>query len=219
MIEFLKSTFLFKEIDDADLERLITGIGFTEMHFEKSELVFSEKSENKKIGFVKSGECSVERIHSDGTSTPLNTLKQGASFGIISAFDREEDFPTTVIAKRKSAVVFIEKDKLIDLIKSDTRISFNVSRFLVDRIYFLNNKIKTFSAKTVTEKLACFLIDEYDRRQSLSFPINMKRTSEILSTGRASIYRSLDNLVNEGLIKYESNFIMILDLDGLRRTK
>ena len=51
----------------------------------------------------------------------------------------------------------------------------------------------------------------------LEFELNRKRTAELISTGRASLYRALDALRDEGYITYDSKKIYINDPKGLER--
>ncbi len=219
MIDFLLKTFLFCDIEKTDYLNLINDCNFYEIEFQKGDVICSEHSDNNRIGFVKSGECTVFRQHIDNTLTPLNTVKPNSSFGIISVFDGCNDFPTTIIAKKQSVVVFIDKEHLLSLMMKDPRISFNVAKFLAGRVVFLNNKIKAFSGSSVTEKLACYLLSESDNLDSVTFDLNAKKTAEALNIGRASLYRAIQNLVNENLINYVDNKIYIIDPEGLRRKK
>ena len=77
--------------------------------------------------------------------------------------------------------------------------------------------IATFSGSTVEMKLASHLLSRYQKSGTLEFPFNCKHCSEAISAGRASIYRALLVLENEGLIKHENKKIIILDLKGLER--
>lgn len=219
MIEFLSHTFLFEGLSFDDIRRLVLEYPFYELTFDKGDVICSSHCGNDRIGFVRSGGCTVSREHSDGSLTPLNTLCENSSFGILSAFTPEDDYPTTVISGRQTSIVFIGRDNLVALMKKEPSISFNVARFLADRVVFLNNKIKTFSSGSVMEKLSCYLASECDNRASTSFFLNVKKTAEILNTGRASLYRSLDSLADEGIISFDNKKITINDLDGLRRKK
>ena len=86
-----------------------------------------------------------------------------------------------------------------------------------DRIEFLNKKIATFSADSVEEKFASFILSEVKRTNSMNFTLNLSKTAMSLNAGRASIYRAIEALEKLSLIKFENKKIYISDLEGLER--
>jgi len=179
-------------------------------------VIYSPDSYQRKIGFVISGECEVCRIKHDGGRVKLNTLSRGQSFGISAVFS-DGDFPTVIYAARRAEVVFITRDELMSLINAIPEVALNIIRFQNDRIAFLNKKIETFSAGTVEERLACFILDEYRKQGSSELALNRMKTADKLGVGRASLYRALDSLADSGIIKPETKKIYIIDPEGLER--
>ena len=102
------------------------------------------------------------------------------------------------------------------LISIEPDVSMNVIKFLAGRVSFLNKKIATLSNTSAEEKLSVFLLEQY-REHGAEFSINCKKVSEALSLGRASLYRALKQLEDEGTIKYDTKKIYINDPKGLER--
>lgn len=214
--EFLKKTFLLKDLtgDDESLARkLITA---KMRKFEKGELVFNAETADSYIGFVKDGMLEVRRTGPNGEFIPLNTVGKYGSFGVLSLFSAAE-YPTEIYAKKSTEVIFVEKEYVLDLIKLFPAVSLSIINFLTDRIAFLNDKIAAFSGGTVTEKLAAYLLSLYKRNSSLEFKFNKKLASEALNLGRASVYRALDALLESNIIDLDDKKIIIKDLKGLER--
>ncbi len=212
----LKESFLFRGFDDCTFKAALAYFDGEVSEFERGEIIYSPDSYQRKIGFVLSGECEVCRLKHDGGRVTLNTLARGGSFGIAAVFS-EEDFPTIVYAKKRATVAFITREELLRLIDAFPSVSLNIIKFQNDRIAFLNKKIETFSAGSVEERLAFYLLGEHKRRGTEGFPLNRKRTSEILGVGRASLYRALNALVEAKIITFDSKNIFIVDLIGLER--
>ena len=213
---FLKNVFLFHEVDDKVLTAVLKTVVPETKKYTSREVVFSPNDYEQRLAFVISGECVVERVKSDGTSIPLNTLKAYDSFGIMSLFTNGEQYPTSVIAKKGAELVFFTKEDIDKLIQNSPQIANNIIKFLADRVSFLNSKIATFSSDTVEEKLINFLVIQYKKSGSV-FSINCKRTAEAINAGRASLYRALSSLEDKKLIKIENKKITILDPKGLER--
>lgn len=216
IVDFLMQTFLFLGMRRQSVENICESLDTLPRHFSREEIIYTPKNYQKKIGFVVSGECEVCRERA-GEFMPLNTLLCGSSFGITAIFADTDEFPTIVRAKRDSEIIFISADELSALIKKYPKISQNIIKFLSNRIVFLNQKVDTFSGSTVEKKLAKFLLSEYKRTEKDSFAISCTKTAEKLAIGRASLYRAISALQDEGLITFENKIINIVSPCGLER--
>ena len=217
--EFFSSVFLFASLPEEKLETAISECEPELRTYQRGELIFTPENYEKEIGFVYFGECEIKRRKSDGTEVVLNNLKVGNSFGILAVLSDEEEYPTVISARTSASILFIKKSKLLRAVRHYPTVAMNVINFLTKKISFLNKKIATFSSESVEEKLRCFLLEEYSKNGATVFPLNCKKCSEAISSGRASVYRGIDALVKSGLIKYENKKITIIDLKGLERTQ
>ena len=216
MKKFLKDVFLFQGMENSKIEKALEAIDPISVEYSRKEEIYSPTSYEHRLGFIMKGECKVERIKHDGLPVPLNVLKTGNSFGVISVFSDEDEFPTKITATKDTKIVYITKSDTEKLIRSYPEIALNVITFLSKKIIFLNRKVATFSEDTVENKLASFLADEYTKCGA-EFVFNCKRSAEAISVGRASLYRAITSLSDEGIIKLENKKIIILDPKGLER--
>jgi len=214
---FLRKTFLFKGLNDTKFCQIAEKYESVQKIFSKGDLIFSPTDFESKIGFVVRGECVVSKKHSDGGYIPINSILPGASFGIMSVFSKQTEYPTYVFAKKTTTILFIDGNTLQSIIKAYPSVAINVITFLTDRIAFLNDKISTFSGNTVEEKLANYILSQYKRIGSLEFDFNKLQSAEAISAGRASLYRALEKFKDTNLITYDNKKIYILDLEGLER--
>lgn len=207
--EFLAGTFLFERLCSDEIQALCRDIKPEICDFSKNGTVLCRESYERRLGFVVSGEIEVRRKREDGALIPLNNLTKGASFGILSLFSKDEEFPTEIVAKKASTVLFLTKADVTSLISKSPAVSINVIEFLSERVAFLNRKLGTFSAASVEDKLKRFIQAE-GRRLGNEFPLNCKKTAEKLGVGRASLYRALEHLQSVGYIKFCDRKINIL---------
>ena len=217
LCDFLSDVFLFSGIAQKEISSIIKDITPEIKSYTHKNEIYTPDDYEHKLCFILSGECTVERVKCDGNSVPLNTLRRGQSFGIMTILSCEDEFPTRVVAKRDSPILFISKEDTLYLINSYPKIAMNVISFLSKKVCFLNSKIATFSSATVEEKLSNYILSEYKRLKSTVIPFNCKKSAEAISAGRASLYRAINTLTDDGIIKLENKKIYILDLKGLER--
>ncbi len=217
IITFFKSTFLFSGMSDAAVLTAMKDITPEYRMYAAKECIYSPTDYDRKLAFVLSGECNIERIKSDGGKVPLNTVSAGGSFGIVAVLTDTEEFPTEVSAKTKCEIIMIQKHEVKELIFKNPVVCENLISFLAGRISFLNKKIATFASDSVEEKLTNFLLNEAERRRACEFPFNAKKTAEAINSGRASLYRAIASLTDKGIITLVDKKIFINDLKGLER--
>lgn len=217
LTEFLSSTFMFDGLEDEQLLSIAKKSALELCSFEGGEKIFTPEDFQCKIGFVVSGACDVKKVRDGKVGLPLNRLSKGDSFGILTIFSGTEKYPTEISATKKSTVLFIPKSDVVTLIEKYPKIAKNIICFLSERINFLNDKISTFSAENVEQKLAKHLMLEAKKQSSSVLALNHKKTAEIINSGRASLYRAIDALTAKGLIKTENKKIIIADPEGLER--
>lgn len=216
MNEFLSQQFLFRDLSKTEIKKCLDIIHPRVEQFSRGELIYSKDFKGKIIGFVVEGKCEVFRM-CENKVVSLNILERNASFGITSLFSSDTDFPTQIKALSKATVLFLDSADVYSLIEECHKVSFNIMKFLTDRIRFLNDRIATFSSQNVEQKLANYILSEYNRLKSTELPFNCKKGAEAISVGRASLYRAIDALVKDECIIFESKKIIIKDQVGLER--
>ena len=205
----LKNTFLFQNIGEAEADGLISELSLEKIHYDRTDTIFSPERFENKIGFVLNGSLEV-RHHGRNGKVVLNILNEGDSFGVLAVFN-DSSFPTEIYVKKTSDVLFINKDELICLIRKSSEVALNVIRFLSNRIEFLNNRIENVTKVSVDKKLGSYLLSRVKSEGACELQFNVKKCSESLGAGRASIYRAIESLENKGYIKAENKFIKIID--------
>ena len=215
--DFLTETFLFSGIKRETVTHALSEMDYEVKLFAKNDSIYSPHEYEKKVGFVIHGECEVNRAKSDGGAVILNVLGPSDSFGIMAVLSCDEEFPTTVTAKRDCKILFISDKSFLKIIKKYPTVAMNVIRFLSNKINFLNSKVATFSSDSVEEKLASFLLCEYKARFEPSFAFSPTRAAEKINVGRASLYRALSKFEDLGILCFQNKKIIISDLQGLER--
>ena len=214
--DILRRSFLFSSLSEDEFNIAYSTFCGEMRAFSRGEIIYSPDCYERKIGFVISGQCEVCRTRHDGGRVKLNTLSTGESFGITAVFSKE-DFPTSVYAGRACEIFFITESELMLLIDRFPAVALSIIRFQNDRIAFLNKKIETFSAGSVEERLATYILGEYKKYGEPELHLNRMKTADILGVGRASLYRALDSLASSGIISLDTKKIYITDLRGLER--
>lgn len=207
--KLLRECFLFEQLDDAvvvDFLRKISAVDFA-----ASEVIYSAASFQKSVGILMQG-VIVVRGERD---VILNTLGAGDCFGAAALFQPEARFVTTVQAKTAAQVAFIPDEQLKALFFAHPQTALNYITFLSRRIVFLNRKIQAFTTPTAVAGLALYLLENV-RDGVVPVDCGYAGLARRLGIGRASLYRSLDELEKVGAIRRAERRVLLLDFAALQ---
>lgn len=213
-LNFPNDWFLFYTLDEAERSIANRILTFKEVLYKSGDTVLSMGETAHSIAYIAEGCVAVYR-DSAQRSVLLNRLPCGSTFGASSLFGKDENFPTHLIAKASTRILFVSQETLESLFSQIPKTAVNYIRFLTDRIRFLNGKIRSFASGTNEEKLARFLLENEDNGKI--FVKNLSSLASSLSLGRASLYREIESMTASGLISRSKNTIEILNKQNLER--
>ena len=194
-LNFLKNTRIFKDADEKLLTSVLNTYGKS-VSYLKNDIVFSRKTYSPVICIIIKGEARVSK-----GETVISHLKDGEIFGAAFLYNQSYKFENTVTALTPLKVVIIEKGGVDQLIKCDSSISFNYISYLSERIGFLNSKIEGYTKPSAEEKLMLYLQKNSDiNNGKCEISVSMTELSHVLQISRASLYRVIENLENQGKI-------------------
>lgn len=194
-LSFLKKTRIFKDADEKILTSVLNTYGKS-VSYSKNDIVFSRDSYSPVLCIIIKGEARVSK-----GETVISHLKDGEIFGAAFLYNQSYEFENTVTALTPLKVVIIEKSGVDELIKRDSSISFNYISYLSERIGFLNSKIEGYTKPSAEEKLMLYLKKNADiNNGKCEISVSMTELSHVLQISRASLYRVIETLENQGKI-------------------
>ena len=211
--EILRKTVIFRNMSERTQDILENA---EETVFSAGErIVDAQNFESfRGLGVLLSGKACVFGKNRE-REVLLNRLEQADVFGAATVFFREKEAVSTVCAKTKCRILFIERSLLERIMENDFAVASAYIAFLSERVYFLNRKIIGFTAKSADCALADYVLRTADENGSLA--VNMSRIASTLDIGRTTLYRALELLREEGALAYDGKKMQILDRELLEK--
>lgn len=218
IIQALTNSPLFKGIEEPNIEKQLTTIEHQIKEYKKGELIAIEEDNCEELGIVVFGNIQIQKSYPSGKVVVLDILGQGDIFGEIIVFSKEHRFPATILSITDSTILLLSKTGIKQLCKENECFLENFLQSLTSKILMLNRKVKILSYKTLKEKIADLLMEEYKHQQTLvlTLPYDRKEMADLLGIPRPSLSRELSIMKEEGLIDYYKNTVRILQLNALR---
>jgi CRP-like cAMP-binding protein len=216
-IEKLNNTDFFKKLTAAELASVIENCEYYLKNYEKEVVIKEEGETVKDLAIILQGSVTISKTLPSGKKTVVSVLAHGASFGEAIIFSSEHTYPATVTSTGNSAILYISKESLMQILLESPSLMGGYLSLLSNRILLLNSKIEELSYKSNAEKTAGFLLRENAKKQNMLFsiPYSRNQLADILGIPRPSLSRTLSRLKKEEIIDYHKNTFKILDHDAL----
>ncbi|CCK82380.1 Crp/Fnr family transcriptional regulator [Desulfobacula toluolica] len=214
-IKNLKTIPLFSGLSNEHLEQ-IAAIAST-LKFARGEMIFHEGDRGDGFYMVEKGKIKVFKLSFDGKEQILHIYGPGHIFGEVPAFEGK-NFPASSMALEKSDILFLPRDKFVDLITRTPGLGMNMLADLSRRLREFTVQIENLSLKEVPSRLAAYIITlskEQKNEQQVILPISKAQLSNLIGTTPETVSRILKKMMAASFIDVQTKTIFIKDLEGL----
>lgn len=209
---------LFKFCDEAKVNHYLENIGAYACDFDSGEVIPAELRRSA-YGIIISGSVKIFSGDRSDNSFLMNVVSECEPFDIAALAGSEERQPISVIAAAgRCLILFVPTCPTAEFMRDYPEIAANCFKFFCGRIEFLNQKIRSLSCGGSNQKLVNFLLNEFYCENG-KFLVRIKSCVELaskLNVSRASLYRAMDALQDEGIISHNGKTIVITDIAKLQ---
>ena len=207
----LFSSELFRGTDENELAEILKSYPFEERLYKKYTSIFTPEHYSEALAILLRGCADVYKATEKGPLF-LSILSPGDIFGMAALFYEKNGFINSVTAREDCKIMFIPKKQLEELFAAHPQIAVNYITVLSSKIHYLNSKIATLTAASPTGRLLGWLKGESERlgKSNFTLSVSLSELAMLLSLGRTSLYRSFDELSEEGKLIRDGKKITLL---------
>ena len=176
--------------------------------FKKGETVYNNNRFKSAIGYIIKGTATA--VSDNKNNAHLKNFTKGMSFGAAALFGGNDCYISKITAKTDLEVLFVTEDELKILFKKYPQTAINYITFLSERVRFLNQKLNVVSSSGTENTVFKYLTSLADPNGEIKNFKNMSLVSKSLGISRASLYRALSVLEQNGFIIKEDNYIKVI---------
>lgn len=204
----LEKVFLFRGLAPEEIEALLVRKGVGQARYAQGEVILSRDMGEARLGILLAGRAAVTK-ETGGGALHMGELIPPALFGMAALFAGEQNntYPTCVRAKEPCVAFCIEEATLRALMREDGRLMDNYLHYLTGRIHFLNARIEGLTHPAAKSRVLLYLM-----QNAVDGGVTQSLTTlaRALNISRATLYRTLDALEQEGAIRREGKHIELL---------
>ncbi|MFA5903015.1 MAG: Crp/Fnr family transcriptional regulator [Desulfobacula sp.] len=190
----------------------------TTLNFDKGEMIFHEGDKGNGIYMVEKGTIKVFKLSFEGKEQILHIYGPGHTFGEVPVFEGK-NFPASAMAIEKSVIIFLPRDKFVNLITSTPGLGMNLLADLSRRLREFTVQIENLSLKEVPARLSAYFLTlsrEQKNQKKLMLPISKAQLSNLIGTTPETVSRVLKKMMDSDLIDVQTKTIVIKDIEGLQ---
>lgn len=198
---------LFAGVDGALLRAALASA--EELSHRKGETIYTQGRFRRCLGVLLEG-----RVRVDKGALAMSTLNAGDLFGAAALFSDGADYPTTLTAQTDCRILLIPQEGVRRLIREDGGFAERYVTYLSGRIRFLTGRLGALSAVSAEGRLAQYLLTACGEDGALT--LSAAQLCRRIGVGRATLYRSFEELEGAGAIAREGKTIRVTDRERLK---
>jgi CRP/FNR family transcriptional regulator, dissimilatory nitrate respiration regulator len=215
IIKNLKTIPLFSGLPIEHLEK-ISSIASTSK-FDKGEMIFHEGDKGNGFYMVEKGKVKVFKLSFEGKEQILHIYGPGNTFGEVPVFEGK-NFPASSMALEKSVILFLPRNKFVDLITKTPGLGMILLADLSKRLRDFTIQIENLSLKEVPARLAAYILTlskEQQNEKQVTLPISKAQLANLIGTTPETVSRILKKMMSSSYIEVQTKTILINNLEGL----
>lgn len=192
------------------------------IRFQKNEILFRENDKYRGFFIILKGTVKVFKTTPEGKELVVHIFRPFNSFAEMPLFEGH-NYPVTAEAIEESLLMFIPKERFIDLIKGNPDISLKMLAGFAKRLKALVNKIEDLSSMEVKNRVAKYLLNEIQANGTinlsepfLKLTASKSTIASLLGTITETFSRTLHKLQNDNIIRVQHKTIFVTDIKRLR---
>lgn len=209
-LQALHRCFLFSDLSFEQMEEISRMDGCSCRDFSRGSVIYGGKDFERCLGLFISGSATVSKPAENGKELAISRLSEGMIFGAAAIFNDVQTFANLITAHENCRVLMMEETWLHRVMQLHFSVAEAYIRYLSDRILFLNGRIASLAAGTTDQIVTHFLL-----QNAPQITISMTELAGRLNIGRASLYRVMDRMVDDGIIERSGKTIFVKHPDRL----
>ncbi|MCL2107071.1 MAG: Crp/Fnr family transcriptional regulator [Oscillospiraceae bacterium] len=203
-MKFMREHMIWSCAAPALLEETLRRESFVES-YDKGEEIWNEEKYRQAFGLVLEGAARVRKDR-----LPLSVHRAGDYFGLVTLYYPSGYYAAEIEAVMPSRILFLPREAIDRLLDACPEAAKRYIAYLSQRVYYLAGRLDAVTAGTAARRLECYLraMAEPDGAGRCRCDIpSFTALAKALNMGRATLYRALEELAEQGTIKREGKTI------------
>jgi CRP/FNR family transcriptional regulator len=207
---------LFRRLEGDDLQRFSDAR--RARHYRRGHNLYYDGDPARCLFCIQTGRVKLHKIDSTGKEYVLRLAGPSDLLGLEAMFSTGGQYVSDAVMLEDGAVCTIDREVVLDLVRSDPSVAEDVMRALADRLREADEERLGLAYHTARERLARLLAilgTSYGKRSGssivLDLPISREELAGMVGTATESAIRILGDFAKKGLLDVEGRHVTLRD--------
>lgn len=214
---------LFAGIAPDQIDTMLSCLNARQEHYEKNTVVWNIGDTLHACALVLSGCLRAESVNASGEHLLMASHRAGALVGDVLMATPGSKSPVYVVAQEDSELLFLPFHRIMSgcdaCCSGHTKLRENLVSEIALKFWAQRQRTLYLSAKSLRQRIAMRLYDEYRRTGSQTFSLGGTREdlADFLGANRSALSREISRMKKEGILDYYKDTFRILSLEKLTK--
>ncbi|MBI9035899.1 MAG: Crp/Fnr family transcriptional regulator [Bacteroidales bacterium] len=214
-IDILMNCPLFKGLSAEEIEMMMKG-KYQIHSYKKGDIIAMRDEECNALNIVLSGSVKGEMLDMSGRVIKIEDIEAPKPLAVAFIFGQQSKFPVDIVSNGDVKILRIQKLTILEILQSNQQFLTNFLNTISNRTQFLSRKLFFLSFKTIKQKLAYYLSEQYNLwGEQFTLNASQQQLAELFGVARPSLARAMGELVDEGILIVNRKAINIINKDAL----
>ena len=214
---------LFAGIEPEQIDGMLGCLNARQEHYEKNTVVWNMGDTVHACALVLSGSLRAESVNAAGEHLLMATHRPGALVGDVLMATPGSKSPVYVVASEDTELLFLPFRKIMSGCEHccawHTKLRENLVSEIAMKFWAQRRRTLYLCAKSLRQRIAMRLYDEYQKNGSLTFSLGGTREdlADYLGANRSALSREIGRMKEEGILDFYKDTFRILSLEKLTK--
>lgn len=207
-MDILSTCPLFNGMSPTEIGHLLSQEGCRLVHYPAGSTIPSERG----MMMLLTGSVLIEKQSADGRYLRMREVWPPQAINVSALLAQPPREVSRLSTPDGCRAVELSRALVTQALMEGGTFSVNLVEFLLGRVVFLNKKITALSGHTAASRLELYLAENAVQKDGVSqvqLPFSLSEFAEHLCVGRASLYRTLDSMEQQGRIRRKGRTIYL----------
>ena len=207
-MDILSTCPLFNGMSPMEIGHLLSQEGCRLVHYPAGSTIPSERG----MMMLLTGSVLIEKQSADGRYLRMREVWPPHAINVPALLAQPPREVSRLSTPDGCRAVELSRALVTQALMEGGTFSVNLVEFLLGRVVFLNKKITALSGHTAASRLELYLAENAVQKDGVSqvqLPFSLSEFAEHLCVGRASLYRTLDAMEQQGRIRRKGRTIYL----------
>ena len=207
-MDILSTCPLFNGMSPMEIGHLLSQEGCRLVHYPAGSTIPSERG----MMMLLTGSVLIEKQSADGRYLRMREVWPPQAINVSALLAQPPREVSRLSTPDGCRAVELSRALVTQALMEGGTFSVNLVEFLLGRVVFMNKKITALSGHTAASRLELYLAENAVQKDGVSqvqLPFSLSEFAEHLCVGRASLYRTLDAMEQQGRIRRKGRTIYL----------